>query len=168
MTVFLPIVEEAAIANKRGLQRIRRQLLDCLTPPSSGYWADHCHFGRGVPQRGSALIGQARASDIIVNVLLPIALVWAEESQSSRLRDAVQRLYDSYPKLQENHITQQIEAQIFTEHQPIKLISPCAKTQQGALYLYKNFCVSQLCDLCPIIQGGGVDEAERNEEMGKG
>ncbi len=160
MTVFLPIIEEATSENRRGLQRIRRKLFNLLTLPSSGYWTDHSYFGKGIPQRGAALIGRARASEIIVNILLPIALVWAEESQSSKLRDAVQRLYDSHPKLSENHITQRVKAQVFTQAQPIKLISPSAKKQQGAIYLYKTFCNNQICDLCPIIGGGGVDDGE--------
>ena len=158
MMDFLPLIEEAATASRRGLASIRRQLLDRLTPSPSGYWKDHSHFGKGIPQRGAALIGDARASDIIVNILLPIALVWAEHFQSLTLAEAVQRLYDVYPKLQENHITQRIEAQLFSEGQPIKLISPSAKKQQGAIYLHRNFCSSQLCDLCPIIEGGGVGE----------
>ncbi|MCZ6679018.1 MAG: DUF2851 family protein, partial [Candidatus Poribacteria bacterium] len=156
MMTFLPLIEEAATVNQRGLARIRRQLLDTLTPAPSGYWIEHCHFGKGIPQHGAALIGRARAADIIVNILLPIALVWAEHSQSPKLAEAVQRLYASHPKLQENHITRQIEVQIFSEAQPIKLIAPSAKKQQGAIYLHRNFCSSRLCDLCPIIQGGGV------------
>ena len=159
MMVFLPLIEAAATANRKGLQQVRRQLLEKFMPQPSGYWIDHSHFGRGIPQRGAALIGQARASDIIINILLPISMIWAERTQSPKLTEAIGRLYDSHPKLQENHITQQIEAQIFTEAQPIKHISPSAKKQQGAIYLYKNFCSSQLCDLCPIIQGGGIDEA---------
>ncbi len=160
MMNFLPLIEEAATANKRALVRIRRRLQERLMPAPSGYWEDHSHFGKGIPQRGAALIGMDRASDIIVNSLLPLALVWAEHSQSPKLTEAVQRLYDSYPKLQENHITQQIETQVFSQEQPIKRISPSAKKQQGAIYLYRNFCSSRLCDLCPIIEGGGVGEEE--------
>ena len=156
MMDFLPLIEEAATANQRALTGIQRRLRERLTPAASGYWEAHSHFGKGIPQRGAALIGRDRASDIIVNNLLPITLVWAEHSQSPKLTTAVQRLYDSYPKLQENYITQQIEAQIFSQEQPIKLISPSAKKQQGAIYLHKNFCSSRLCDLCPIVEGGGV------------
>ena len=156
MMDFLPLIEEAATANQRALTGIQRRLRQRLTPASSGYWEDHSHFGKGIPQRGTALIGKDRASDIIVNILLPITLVWAEQSQSPKLTEAVQRLYDSYPKLQENNITQQIKAQIFSQEQPIKLISPSAKKQQGAIYLHRNFCSSRLCDLCPIIEGDGI------------
>ena len=156
MMDFLPLIEGAATANQRTLARIRRRLQERLTPAPSGYWESHSHFGKGIPQRGAALIGADRANDIVVNKLLPITLLWAEQSQSPTLTEAVQRLYDSYPKLQENRFTQQIEAQIFSQEQPIKLISPSAKKQQGAIYLHKNFCSIQLCDLCPIIEGGGI------------
>ena len=156
MMGFLPVIESAATANQRALASIRRRLQERLTPAPSGYWENHSHFGKGIPQRGAALIGTARASDIIVNILLPITLLWAEHSQSPKLSEAVQRLYDSYPKLQENNTTQRIEAQIFNQEQPIKLISPSAKKQQGAIYLHRNFCSSQLCDLCPIIEGNGI------------
>ena len=156
MMDFLPLIEGAATANQKTLARIRRRLQERLTPAPSGYWENHSHFGKGVPQRGAALIGAARAADLIVNKLLPITLLWGEHSQSSTLTEAVQRLYDSYPKLQENQITQRIEAQIFSQDQPIKLISPSAKKQQGAIYLHKNFCSSQLCDLCPVIEGEGI------------
>lgn len=156
MMDFLPLIEGAATANQKTLVGIRRRLQERLTPAPSGYWKDHSHFGKGIPQHGAALIGTARASDIIVNILLPITLVWAEHAQSPKLTESVQRLYDSCPKLQENYITQQIEAQIFSQEQPIKLISPSAKKQQGALYLHRNFCSSQLCDLCPVIEGDGI------------
>lgn len=156
MMDFLSLIEGAATANQRALARIRRRLQERLTPVPVGYWEDHSHFGKGIPQRGAALIGTARASDILVNILLPMTLVWAEQSQSPKLTEAVQRLYDGYPKLQENHTTQQIETQIFSQKQPIKLISPSAKKQQGAIYLHRNFCSSRLCDLCPIIEGDGI------------
>ena len=156
MMDFLPLIEGAATANQRDLASIRRRLQERLTPAPSGYWENRSHFGKGIPQRGAALIGAARAADIIVNKLLPITLLWAEQSQSPKLTEAVHRLYNSYPKLQENRITQRIEAQIFSQEQPIKLISPSAKKQQGMIYLNNNFCSSQLCDLCPIIEGGGT------------
>lgn len=156
MMDFLPLIEGAATASQRTLARIRRRLKERLAPTASGYWKNHSHFGKGLPQRGAALIGANRASEIIINILLPIALLWAEHVKSPKLTEAVQRLYDSYPKLEENSTTQQIEAQIFSQKQPVKLISPSAKKHQGAIYLHRNFCHSQLCDLCPIIEGNGI------------
>ena len=158
MAEFVSHVETAATTGKRGMQRIRRKLLELLMFPATGYWSSHSHFGKGVYPLGSALIGEPRASDIIVNKLLPLALVWAEESQSSKLSEAVQKLYDQHPQLKRNTKTKKIDARIFTEQQPIQSISPTAKKQQGAIYLHENFCKSQLCELCPILNSGAVDD----------
>ena len=158
MMVYLPIILQSAEADKTSLGKIRRQLVERLTPVPSGYWTDHCNFGKRIPQIGATLIGKDRALDIIVNILLPIATVWAEESQSTTLYEAVIQLYGSCPKLQDNRITKQIQSQIFSDLQPFNVISPNSKIQQGAMYLHNNFCSSRLCDLCPIINGGATDD----------
>lgn len=158
MMVYLPIILQSAEADRKELGKLREQLVNKLTPVPSGYWIEHCDFGKRMPQIGANLIGRQRALEIIVNKLMPMAMVWAEESQSTTLYEAVERLYGSCPKTQENSITKQIESQIFTDSQPFKVISPNAKIQQGAIYLHKNFCTSRLCDLCPIINGNATDD----------
>lgn len=162
MMVYLPIILQSADADKKELGKLREQLVKKLTPVPSEYWLEHCDFGKRMPQIGANLIGRNRALDIIVNKLMPMAMVWAEESQSTTLYDAVERLYGSCPKLQDNHITKQIQSQIFTDSQPFNVISPNAKIQQGAIYLHKNFCTSRLCDLCPIINGSATDDLSAN------
>ena len=169
MMVYLPIILQSGEADRKDLVKIRRELVEKLTPVPSGYWADHCNFGKRMSQIGATLIGKNRALDIIVNILMPIAVVWAEESQSTALQVAVERLYSSCPKLQDNRITKQIQSQIFTDLQPFKLITPNAKIQQGEMYLHYNFCRSRLCDLCPIINGGATDNlAEETVETAVG
>lgn len=158
MMIYLPIILQSAEADQKSLRKIRRQLVEKLTPAPSGYWTDHCDFGKRISQIGATLIGKDRALDIVVNILMPIAIVWADESQSTTLRKAVERLYGSCPKLQDNHITKQIQSQIFTDSQPFNVISPNAKIQQGTMYLHNNFCTSRLCDLCPIINGNATDD----------
>ena len=158
MMVFLPIIQQSAESDKTDLRKIRRQLMEKLTPMPTGYWINHSDFGKRMSQVGATLVGKDRALEIIVNILLPIALVWAEESQSTVLQNAVHRLYGSCPKSQENRITKQIQSQISTEAQPLKVISSSARNQQGAMYLHKNFCSSRLCDLCPIINGGATED----------
>ena len=159
MMVYLPIILQSGEADRKELGKIRRELVEELTPVPSGYWADHYNFGKRMSQIGATLIGRSRALDIIVNILMPIAVVWAEESQSTTLKVAIERLYDSCPKLQVNRTTKQIQSQIFTDLQPFTLLSPNAKIQQGEMYLHNNFCRSRLCDLCPIINGGATDDS---------
>ncbi|MCE2402379.1 DUF2851 family protein [Candidatus Poribacteria bacterium] len=156
MMCFLPTCERAAIVDTpKLLGTIRKELLELLMLEPIGYWETHSNFGKGGTQKAK-LIGESRALDIMVNKILPVAYIWAVESESKKLQDAILRLYSDYTKLQENSIIRQVGKQVFTEAQPMRLIKPTAKIQQGMMRLYKNFCADQLCDLCPILEHNAV------------
>jgi hypothetical protein len=55
--------------------------------------------------RVSNLIGQGRAREIVVNVVLPFSLAWAEVSSQPKLKNHALGLYRTYPPLVENKIT---------------------------------------------------------------
>lgn len=156
MMYFLPTCEKAAnISTPKQLRAIGGELLNLLMLEPIGYWETHTNFGKGGTQKAK-LIGESRALDIMVNKILPVAYIWAVESESGELQNAILRLYSGFTKLQENSVIRQIGTQIFSEAQPMRLISPTAKIQQGMVRLYKNYCADQLCDLCPIIEHNAV------------
>lgn len=156
MMSFLPTCEMAANADTPGtLQKISKQLLQLLMLEPAGYWETHSNFGKGGTNKAK-LIGSDRALDILVNKILPVAYIWAVESESRKLQDAILTLYSTCSKTQDNTIIRQVGQQVFTEAQPMRLIKPTAKIQQGIIRLYKNYCADQLCDLCPIIQNNAV------------
>lgn len=156
MMYFLPTCEKAAMSDKTTfLRNIRKELLNLLILEPEGYWETHANFGKG-GTRKVKLIGDKRALDIMVNKILPVAYVWAVESESKKLQEAILNIYSSSTKLQENRIFSQVESQIFSEAQPMHLIKPTAQIQQGTFRLYKNFCVDQLCDLCPILDNNAI------------
>ncbi len=156
MMYFLPTCEMAANADTpEMLRKIRKQLLELLMLEPVGYWETHSNFGKGGTNKAK-LIGEARALDIMVNKILPVAYIWAVESESRKLQNAIMTLYSDYTKMQDNTIIRQVSDQLFTEAQPMRLIKPTAKIQQGIIRLYKNYCADQLCDLCPIIQNNAI------------
>ena len=156
MMYFLPTCEKAAIADApKFLRNIRKELLNLLMLEPKGYWETHSNFGKGGTQMAK-LIGASRALDIMVNKILPVAYIWAVESESKKLQDAILNIYSGYTKLQENRIIRQVGSQIFSQAQPMRLIKPTAKIQQGTIHLYKNYCADQLCDLCPIIENNAI------------
>ena len=156
MMYFLPTCERAATADTpETLRTIRKELLNLLILEPMHYWETHSNFGKGGTQKAK-LIGEARALDIMINKILPVAYIWAVESESPKLQDAILKLYSAYAKMQENSLIRQVEKQVFTEAQPMRLIKPTAKIQQGIIRLYKNYCADQLCDLCPILEHNAV------------
>lgn len=148
---FLPLIEEA-IAQPEDVKKIFKKLRNATMPEASGFWEQHSTFYGRQHKKTTYLIGKDRAADILVNVVLPATFLWAKQSQSQQLEDAVQLLYDKHPKLQNNIITQKMMVRIFSDKQQAKMINS-AKRQQGLIYLYKTFCLSKICDVCPILDG---------------
>ena len=160
MMYFLPICEKVATANtKRALQTIQTELRAHLILEPTGYWDQHSNFGLK-SRRKIALIGKDRAMDIIINKILPVAYIWAVEADSQQLQEAVLQLYSIGSKSTGNKIIDAVNKQIFTETQPMRHLKPTAKIEQGFIRLYKNYCVDQLCDLCPILEHDAVLQEE--------
>ncbi len=153
---FLPICEKVATADTpRKLQRIEKELRELLMLKPNGYWQAHYNFGRG-GARNSGLIGEERARDIVINKILPIAYLWALESESRKLQDGLLNLYTVARKLAANNVIREVDKQIFTETQPMKLLKTTARVYQGILRLHENYCADRLCDLCPIFEHDAV------------
>ncbi len=160
MMYFLPTCEMAGNTDASGtLRNIRNKLLDLLMLEPIDYWETHSTFGKG-GTKNAKLIGSSRALDILVNKILPVAYIWAVESESKQLQDAILTLYSDFTKLQENNIIRKVEERVFNEAQPMRTIKPTAKTQQGIIRLHKNYCADRLCDLCPIIEHNCVLSSE--------
>ena len=156
MMYFLPTCEKTIqLEGLRSLQKIGKELRTLLTLEPTGYWETHFSFGINNPRK-EALIGNARAVDIIVNKILPVIYIWAVEAESQKLQDAILRLYSASPKSTGNKIISQINEQIFTETQQLRHLKPTAKIEQGVIRLYKNYCADWLCDLCPILEHDAV------------
>ncbi|MBE0415700.1 MAG: DUF2851 family protein [Dehalococcoidia bacterium] len=90
-----------------------------------------------------ALIGQGRAREMAVNILLPFSFAWDE----GELREHALALYRNYPRLEENRITSQMRRQLFMGCGVVN----SARRQQGLLHLYRSFCVERKCSLCPFM-----------------
>ena len=156
MMYFLPTCEKAtAVETRRSLQIIGKALRALLMIEPTGYWQTHFSFGINNPRK-EALIGKARAADIIVNKILPVIYIWAVEAESQKLQEAILRLYSASPKSTGNEIISEINNQIFTETQRMQHLKPTAKIEQGIIRLYKNYCADRLCDLCPILEHDAV------------
>lgn len=156
MMYFLPTCEKAASTDTlKSLRNIEKELRVLLMLEPTDYWKKHSNFGTG-GTRDAVLIGKARAIDIIVNKILPVAYIWAIEADSQKLQDGILRLYSVGSKSAGNQIIRKIDKQIFTEAQQMRLLKPTAKIEQGIIRLHKNYCADWLCDLCPILEHDAV------------
>lgn len=130
---------------------IINELENALTIKAEGYWRDHYRFGDApdLQQKSDeALIGRERARDILLNIILPVAYLFAVESSDGALKNTVQEIYARYPKLSENAITRAMKQQLNAD-QVIRF----ASQQQGLIYLHKLYCRPLKCSECQLIAG---------------
>lgn len=124
-----------------------------MTIPADGVWKDHYRFEERSPHVTGTLIGRQRAGDIVLNVLLPISFLYARIFKIREVRDGAMALYRSARHVPDNSITRIMESQLLKKR--ISLDSPLF--QQGALQLYKMYCVEERCGECAIGRALGVE-----------
>ena len=81
-----------------------------------------------------ALIGADRASDLAVNVVLPFARAWGNQTRDGALSAAALALYRAWPPLQENAVTTEAARLLGGG----KDLGNSARRQQGLIRVYKR------------------------------
>jgi hypothetical protein len=98
-----------------------------------------------------ALIGPARAADVVVNVLLPLTAALGERAGDTSLVQAAATAYHAHPVLAENWITRLVRER--TGLLPAPGIADSIRTaaaQQGLIEVYEGPCRDLRCAECPL------------------
>jgi hypothetical protein len=140
LTGILQLVKEAPLPNGH------HTLEKGLTVAGDGYWRDHFDFGVRAKTKMSALLGNSKAGEIAINVVLPFAFSWGKSAGERELTRKAMELYHSYPKLAENDITRHMYRQLCLKG----LSDFTACHQQGLIHIFRNYCREGRCSECPL------------------
>ena len=110
-----------------------------------GYWRNHFDFGI-IKKRSSALLGQEKASEIVINAILPFACAWGEISSDLKLKRKAVEIYRRYPRPGDNELTRHMKQQLLLK--PNARLSACQ--QQGLIHVFKTYCRLRNCTVCPV------------------
>jgi len=123
-----------------------RVLENGLTVAGNGYWRYHFDFDVRSKTKISALLGNSKAGEIAVNVVLPFAFSWGELTNEAKLTENAIELYRNYPKLAGNCITRHMKKQLCLK-EPSDFT---ACHQQGLIHVFRNYCREGGCPQCPL------------------
>jgi hypothetical protein len=137
---ILQLVKEAPLPGGH------RLLENGLTVAGDGYWRDHFDFDVRSKTKISALLGNSKAGEIIVNAILPFAFSWGKLANEAKLTENAIELYRNYPRLAENCITRHMAKQLCLED----LSDFTACHQQGLIHIFRNYCREGRCSQCPL------------------
>jgi hypothetical protein len=131
---------------RKAAEKGYHELEQVLYVPASGYWADYLDFGLPGRKNLPALLGKGRAADIIINVLLPLALIQAERISSPEMAQQILEIYHHYPRLMVNHIERHMCNQLGIHSHLVN----SARRQQGLIHIYRTLCSEGKCHDCPL------------------
>jgi hypothetical protein len=109
------------------------------------YWLNHIDFGV-LANRNMALVGRARITEMVINVVLPFAYAYGSLSSEPALRKNAIKTFVGYPAAGDNQIIKYMRQQFM-------LKSGLAKSsliQQGLLHIYKRYCFRRECNKCLV------------------
>ena len=118
----------------------------------SPLWDSYTNFTN---KRGNAasVLGEYRALDLSINVILPAIHAYARLTQNDQLFQQSRDCWLALPKAQNNYIFSIVRKKWFlTEDIANEMISNAA-IQQGILHVYRNFCASNQmdCNSCLLV-----------------
>jgi len=129
------------------------QLESNFIVPAEGYWSGHFVFGELSGIQLKRLVGKQRAREIVLNTVIPVCCLYARLFKDREVRERVHRLFETYPPTDGNTITRMMEEQLGGPGYSLD----SAALQQGAIQLYKYYCLEERCGECAL----GTGENER-------
>ncbi len=110
------------------------------------FWSGRLDFGCPASARTTALIGTARAREILANVPLPLSLCIARRQANAVLLEGMREAFVKMGSVAPNQITRYMAEITTTEGtRGGRMVA----AQQGYLHLYGNWCQRKLCHACP-------------------
>jgi len=137
---ILQLVKEAPLPGGH------RVLENGLTVAGDGYWRGHFDFDGRSKTKISVILGNSKAGEIAVNVVLPFVFSWGELANEAKLTENAIELYRNYPKLADNCITRHMKKQLCLE----ELFNFTACQQQGLIHVFSSYCREGRCSECPL------------------
>jgi hypothetical protein len=128
-------------------KEIEHELIRFFTIETDDFWKHHYHFDEKSAQDVTA-IGTMRIREIIINTVIPVALLYARIFKDKDVRAGALAVYHFLPAYENNSITRLMEKQLLKGRYPQKHVNQ----QQAVIQLYKYYCLEAQCPECEVGQ----------------
>ena len=140
------LVQAAALLHPMLGKPLHQRLLSLFAVPAGALHAESLRAALAAQFHSDDLpeglrIGRARLDAYAVNILLPQALLFARHGGHEELAEALQTLWNTWPRMAANKPLKQFEALWGVRCRS-------AVEQQGALRLWRLYCAQHQCELC--------------------
>jgi len=129
------------------------KLCDLFQQPAGGYWLRRTTFGPPTLKRPNRLIGPTRATEIVVNAVIPTLLALSERDKRPRAEHRLHNIYSALKPLADNAVTRYMKRRMFAGAAAAKRVVSSVRRQQGLIQIFHDFCESAdtTCESCGFL-----------------
>jgi hypothetical protein len=123
-------------------------LLECLQPAEDECWSWHWGFSSSRLRHPQPLVGESRATDLAINIILPWFWARARAGKNDALTAVAEKRYLEWPVAQDNSLLRLARNRLLGGQGIVRFKT--ASSQQGLLQIIHDFCdqTNALCADC--------------------
>ncbi|MFN7139495.1 MAG: DUF2851 family protein, partial [Limisphaerales bacterium] len=146
-TDFLPKLENW-FAQPKAEKELLPSLLKVLQNGKDPFWAKHWTFRSAGFEVEQTLLGENRATDLAINVILPWFWIRAVAGKNEEVRKTAEERYLAWPMAEDNSVLKLARKRLLAENK--HPLPKTAATQQGLLQIVRDFCEhsNAICENC--------------------
>lgn len=116
------------------------------------YWSYHYTWYGKKLAKPVKLLGKERTSNIFINVIIPILLIYARKHNNTNMEKILHLTYRNYSPLPDTSVTKFMGNRIFGQPDVSKKIINSVRRQQGLYQIFKDFCENDniSCNKCAL------------------
>jgi Protein of unknown function (DUF2851) len=134
----------AEIADKKLLDSLR----EIFRVERDEFWSWHWTFKSARMKKPQPLLGDARVTDLAINVILPWLWIRAKEGGNEKFQNEIERRFFAWPSAEDNSVLK-LARQRLLGISNVKIFRTAA-AQQGLMQIVRDFCENSnaVCDDC--------------------
>jgi hypothetical protein len=131
--------------NENRFNKLTAELRNSIIVEADGFWKNHFVFDKSSKEELKYFIGLSRADEIIINVILPVMMLYFEIFQNDESARRAKKLYIQYSQKSSNRLVNQVGKTLNVKEHINQSVY-----YQGAIEIFRNYCVKDRCLECNI------------------
>jgi len=124
---------------------LKNALRTLLIIKGDGYWKKHFMFDKSASEDTHYFLGNTRADEIFINVILPFVYIYFDLFNKKKFADKTLAVYSSVVTETENSLINEVSEALHIESSIKKSV-----IYQGMIELFRNYCSRERCEECKI------------------
>ncbi len=131
--------------NENRFNKLTAELRNLIIVEADGFWKYHFVFDKTSKEELKYFVGLSRADEIIINVILPVMMLYFEIFQNDESARRSKKLYLQYNQKSSNQLVNQVGKTLDIKEHINKSVY-----YQGMIEIFRNYCVKDRCLECKI------------------